>query len=91
MTEGNDRINTGNTNPLAGQWAWTGTDQGTLSGSWGQSQIELGSFVSPGDRITVTFDFGVDGCNGAVGWYVDNVRVTVTALSPRLGGRRVTP
>ena len=29
--------------------------------------------MSPGDRIVLRFDFGVDGCNGAVGWYVDNI------------------
>jgi Zn-dependent metalloprotease len=87
----NDRINAGNSNPLKGEWAFTGTDQGAPSGSWGQSQIDLGGLVSAGDRFAIRFDFGVDGCNGAVGWYVDNVRVAATALSPRSGGRRVRP
>ena len=87
----NDRIRTGNTNPLAGQYAFTGTDQGSLSGSWGQSQIDLGSLVTAGDRIVLRFDLGVDGCNGAEGWYLDNVQVVVTALAPRRGGGRVTP
>lgn len=85
------RIESGNTNPLAGQRAFTGTDAGSLSGSWGQSQIDLGSMVSAGDRIVVRFDFGVDGCNGAEGWYVDNVQVIATASAPRHVGGRVQP
>jgi Zn-dependent metalloprotease len=85
------RLESGNSNPLKGQWAFTGTDGGTLSGSWGQSQIDLDGLVSPGDRIVLRFDFGVDGCNGAVGWYVDNIRLTATSLAPRQSGGRVRP
>ena len=80
-----------NTNPLAGQMSFTGTDQGSLSGSWGQSQIDLGSLVVAGNRIVLRFDLGVDGCNGAEGWYLDNVQVVVTALAPRQSGGRVSP
>jgi len=29
------------------------------------------------------FDFGVDGCNGVLGWYVDNVRITSTGSTTR--------
>jgi Zn-dependent metalloprotease len=87
----NARIVTGNTNPLAGQLAFTGSDDGTLSGSWGQSQIDLASFAGPGDRIRLRFDLGVDGCNGVEGWYLDNVRLVATAVAPRLSGGRVTP
>jgi len=75
----NGVINAGNTNPLKGQVAFTGTNEGSFTGSWGQSQIDLGLLVSAGDRIRVRYDLGVDGCNGAVGWYVDNVQVVVTA------------
>jgi Zn-dependent metalloprotease len=85
------RIESGNSNPLKGQWAFTGTDEGTLSGSWGQSQIDLDGLVSPGDRIVLRFDFGVDGCNGAVGWYIDNIRLIATSLAPRQSGGRVRP
>ncbi|MEX1310317.1 MAG: M4 family metallopeptidase [Candidatus Sulfomarinibacteraceae bacterium] len=85
------RIESGNSNPLKGQWAFTGTDGGTLSGSWGQSQIDLDGLVSPGDRISLRFDFGVDGCNGAVGWYIDNIRLIATSLAPRQSGGRVRP
>ena len=31
----------GNSNPLAGQRAFTGSDGGSVSGSWGQSQVNL--------------------------------------------------
>jgi hypothetical protein len=67
----------GNTNPLAGQPAFSGTDGGSLFGSWGQSQINLTSLgVSPGDDIRLRYDFGMDGCTGNDGWYVDDVMVS---------------
>jgi Zn-dependent metalloprotease len=87
----NQRLQSGNTNPLKGQWAFSGTDAGSLSGSWGESQIDLGSLVKAGDRVVLRFDLGVDGCNGAEGWYLDNIRVTATGLAPRRSGGRVTP
>ena len=31
----------GNTNPLAGQQGFTGTDGGSAFGSWGKSQVDL--------------------------------------------------
>lgn len=65
----------GNTNPLAGEPAFTGSDGGTVSGSWGQSQVNLLGIAEPGDEVQFRFDFGVDGCNGLVGWYVDDVEV----------------
>lgn len=74
----------GNTNPLAGQAAFTGTDGGSLFGSWGQSQINLTMLgVKPGDNIRLRYDFGMDGCTGNDGWYVDNV--TITACNARKG------
>jgi len=65
----------GNTNPLAGEDAFTGTDDGGLSGSWGQSQISLFGIAAAEDTIQLRFDFGVDGCDGHTGWYVDEVEV----------------
>ena len=66
----------GNTNPLAGQPGFSGTDGGSLFGSWGQSQINLTTLgVVPGDNIRLRFDMGMDGCTGNDGWYVDNVTV----------------
>jgi len=87
----NVRINHGNTNPLAGEWAWTGTNEGTMSGSWGQTQIDLSLLVEAGDTLAIRFDLGVDGCNGAEGWYVDNVRIVAKGGSARRGLGRVTP
>jgi Zn-dependent metalloprotease len=65
----------GNTNPLAGEPAFTGTDGGQVTGSWGQSQLGLAAHAGAGDTIRIRFDYGVDGCNGVDGWYVDNVLV----------------
>lgn len=87
----NRRLQSGNTNPMKGQWAFSGTDAGSLAGSWGQSQIDLGPLVSAGDQVVLRFDFGVDGCNGAWGWYVDNVRVIATGIAPRSTSGRVRP
>jgi hypothetical protein len=67
----------GNTNPLAGQPAFTGTDGGKVVGSWGTSYVDLSMLgVKPGDTIRLRFDFGMDGCTGIDGWYVDDVTVS---------------
>jgi Ca2+-binding RTX toxin-like protein len=66
----------GNTNPLAGQPAFTGADGGSLFGSWGQSQVDLVALgVQPGDTVRLRYDLGMDGCNGLDGWYMDDVNV----------------
>jgi len=87
----NRRLQSGNSNPMKGQWAFSGTDAGALSGSWGQSQVDLSSLVKAGDQIVLRFDFGVDGCNGARGWYVDNIRIITNGSAQRGGSRRVRP
>jgi hypothetical protein len=66
---------TGNDNPLAGEEAFTGTDGGDVGGSWGQSQLNLGGLANPGDTVELRIEFGTDGCNGAVGWYIDEVEL----------------
>lgn len=74
----------GNTNPLAGQPGFSGTDGGSLLGSWGQSQVNLTLLgVVPGDNIRLRYDFGMDGCTGNDGWYVDNV--TIAACNVKKG------
>ncbi|MCD4749525.1 MAG: M4 family metallopeptidase [Thermoanaerobaculales bacterium] len=73
----------GNTNPLAGLWAFNGTDGGSLGGSWGQSQLDLRVIAQPGQSIRLRFSFGVDGCNGIDGWYLDRVQVLKNAAGPR--------
>jgi Zn-dependent metalloprotease len=66
----------GNTNPLAGQPAFSGTDGGQVHGSWGESQIDLGLLgVERRDIVKLQFDFGQDGCTAIDGWYVDDVKI----------------
>ncbi|MGB2717236.1 MAG: M4 family metallopeptidase [Vicinamibacterales bacterium] len=73
----------GNTNPLAGQPAWTGTDAGSVNdGSWGRSHVNLGNLAHPGDSIRLRWNFGTDGCAGRTGWYLDNV--SVFSCTPRV-------
>ena len=62
-----------NTNPKAGEFAWSGADPEV--GAFGTTVVDLSSLVSPGDTFQVRFEFGMDGCGGNQGWYVDNVRV----------------
>ncbi len=67
----------GNTNPLAGEAGFTGTDGGKVTGSWGQSQVDLAALdAQPGDTLRLRFDIGRDGCGGIDGWYVDNVTIS---------------
>ncbi len=84
----NSTLNTaaaGNTDPLAGQEAFTGTDGGQPTGSWGTSQIDLTKLgVKAGDTIQLRFDFGMDGCTGIDGWYLDNFKVR--ACNTKKGG-----
>jgi hypothetical protein len=83
-----------NSNPLGGEAAYTGTDEGSVESSWGQSQIDLSSLAAPGDSIRLRFDFGNDGCGGLQGWYIDSLKVvaggqpTTSVLRP---SRRVSP
>jgi Zn-dependent metalloprotease len=63
----------GNTNPIAGEPAFSGTDGGAPDGSWGRSIINLDPYLDPRDEAQFRFDLGSDGCNGAFGWYVDRV------------------
>tara|TARA_R110002012_G_scaffold319389_2_gene539697 strand:+ start:87380 stop:89947 length:2568 start_codon:yes stop_codon:yes gene_type:complete len=76
----NDQINPfrdGNDNPMSGQDGFTGTDGGSNAGSWGRSIINLSSIAGLGAGSTIQFRFemGTDGCNGRVGWYVDDISV----------------
>jgi hypothetical protein len=64
-----------NTNPLAEQEAFTGPDEVAGGGAWTLSRVNLAGIAGPGDSIQLRFDFGVDACDGTVGWYVDEVEV----------------
>ena len=64
------------TNPLATEPGFSGTDGGSLFGSWGESQVDLKALgLKAGDTIRLRFDFGRDGCGGNDGWYVDDVTI----------------
>ncbi len=70
---------------MLGEIGFSGTDFGSVKGSWGQSRVNLSSYAKPGDKIQIRFDFGTDGCGGLNGWYLDDVEVfycenQVTAL-----------
>ncbi len=68
----------GNTNPMAGQPGFTGTDGGEVTGTWGTSQVDLSALkIRAGQDLRLRFDIGRDGCGGIDGWYVDDVTVTV--------------
>lgn len=63
-----------NDNPMSGQNAFSGADGGTNTGSWGTSILSLTELgVKANDKFKVRFELGTDGCNGTVGWYVDDV------------------
>jgi hypothetical protein len=69
----------GNTNPLAGQPAFSGSDGGVVTGSWGWSYVNVQKYLpdATGKSYTLQFrwDFGNDGCGGLFGWYLDDVTV----------------
>ena len=65
----------GNSNPLAGQPGFSGSDSGSVSGSWGRSIVNLGAYAQPGDKVKLRFELGNDGCGGSFGWYLDDVMV----------------
>jgi Zn-dependent metalloprotease len=66
----------GNDNPLASERGFTGTDEGGLTGSWGTSVINLATLgFEENDTIQFRFEVGTDGCNGTVGWYLDEIYV----------------
>jgi hypothetical protein len=62
-----------NLNPLAGQDAFTSDSTIGSSYGWGQSHINLSGIAAAGNTIQLRFDFGVDECDGWIGWYVDEV------------------
>jgi len=68
-----------NTNPLAGQAAFTGTNSGLPTGRWVQSRINLLGLAHPGNKIKLRIEFGMDGCNRIgqipkpLGWYIAEV------------------
>ena len=75
---------TDNTNPLAGEPAFSGSNNSGVRGSWGQTQVNLDSYANPGDTVELRFALGFDGCNGLVGWYVDDLQAYACTAPPDL-------
>lgn len=68
--------NGGNDNPLAGQPAFHGTDKNSTSGSWGRSIVDLNALgLVAGEKFRLRWVFGQDGCDGRLGWYLDDVLI----------------
>ncbi|MGH8447426.1 MAG: M4 family metallopeptidase, partial [Solimonas sp.] len=69
-----------NTNPLASEKAWSGSDQGEATGSWGKTIVDLAQLgAKAGDKIVLRWEWGNDGCGGNVGWYVDDTQIYACA------------
>ena len=73
------------TNPLAGEDGFTGTDGGKVTGSWGESQVDLTALeIEAGDLVQLRFDIGRDGCGGIAdygSWQVDNVQIVECVIA----------
>jgi Zn-dependent metalloprotease len=65
----------GNTSPLAGQPGFSGSDGGSVAGSWGRSIVNLVPYATANDKVKLRFELGNDGCGGTFGWYLDDVQV----------------
>lgn len=66
----------GNTNPMAGEQAWHGSNGGSNSGSWGRTIGNLTGLVAPGQTFKLRYELGTDGCGGTgLGWWVDDLRL----------------
>lgn len=64
-----------NTNPLESQAAFSGTEGAGYTSSWGETHVNLHGIADPGDSVRLRLDFGIDGCGGETGWYVDTVEI----------------
>jgi Zn-dependent metalloprotease len=65
-----------NDNPLAGLRAFNGSDFTSTAGTWGQTVVDLtAAGALPSDNIRLRWTIGHDGCNGWLGWYLDEVEI----------------
>jgi len=78
------RASQGNTNPLAGQPAFSG-----WGGQWGTTLIDLRGLVAPGQKLQLAFDMGDDQCVGVAGWYVDDIEVFDCSASTDCNGNGI--
>jgi uncharacterized protein (TIGR03382 family) len=73
-----------NSNPLAGSSAFTGSDQGTILGSWGETRIDLADYAEGGQTVEIQLRFSTDQCAGNDGWYVDDLRIVACDNCPEV-------
>ena len=66
----NRKIDTGYSNPLAGRWAWSGTN-----GGFATTTVSLPP-ASAGQTIQLRWRAGTDNGNGGPGWWVDSISIT---------------
>ncbi|HZA49400.1 MAG TPA: M4 family metallopeptidase, partial [Myxococcaceae bacterium] len=81
-----------NSNPMAGEQAFSGTDNGKAAGgSWAYSLVNLARFARGGDTVQLRWDFGTDCADGALGWFVDDVSVaSCTPVVPTVSVADIT-
>jgi Zn-dependent metalloprotease len=80
----------GNTNPMAGEAAFTGSDGGTNTTAFGTSIIDLAALgAKAGDSVQVRLDIGRDGCGGVSGWWVDNLKLSICKLAVKVTAAHV--
>lgn len=74
----------GNSNPQAGQRAWSGADGGGVSrGTVGRTVVNMTGLAVAGNTVRFRWSFGNDSCAGSTtGWYVDNVKLNACLLAP---------
>jgi hypothetical protein len=79
----------GNSNPLAGQRAWTGDSQ-----DWYTVKVDLSDFTGHG--LLLRWRLGCDSSRAAVGWWVDQIVVywitscrVRSTVAPRRGSTRI--
>jgi bacillolysin len=71
-----------NNNPLKGQAVFSGNDEGALTSDWGTSHVSIATLgVSGGDTVQFRWQVSTDGCEGGIGWFVDDITVSSCALA----------
>ncbi len=63
------------TNPMKGEEAFSGIDQGSYDySSWGVTVVNLSILgVGPNSELKFRWELGSDGCNGITGWFLDDI------------------
>lgn len=71
-----------NRNPLEGAFAFYGNDQNSTTGTWGRSIVDLTALgVRPGDKLQLRWAMSYDGCDGRLGWFIDDIQVGFCGLT----------